>query len=71
MLLRHTTRTVRARVADLGGAAELTANDLGRVVLRTAEPVAIDAYGAVRRTGSFLLVDPSDGSTLTAGMAEV
>jgi sulfate adenylyltransferase subunit 1 len=71
VLLRHTTRTVRARVAGLDGAAELTANDLGRVVLRTAEPVAIDAYGAVRRTGSFLLIDPSDGSTLTAGMAEV
>jgi sulfate adenylyltransferase subunit 1 len=25
----------------------------------------------VRRTGAFILVDPADGSTLTAGMADL
>ncbi|MER5438024.1 GTP-binding protein [Streptomyces sp. NPDC002790] len=69
VLVRHTTRTVQAIVKSLGDAVELTANDLGRVALRTAEPLALDAYAAVRPTGSFLLVDPSDGTTLTAGMA--
>lgn len=44
-------------------------NDLGRITLRTAEPLALDDYADVRRTGAFLLVDPADGSTLTAGMA--
>ncbi|MER5182053.1 GTP-binding protein [Streptomyces sp. NPDC002896] len=69
VLLRHTTRTVRAIVKDLHGAGEFAANDLGRVTLRTAEPLALDPYADVRRTGSFLLIDPADGATLTAGMA--
>ncbi|MFJ8929186.1 sulfate adenylyltransferase subunit 1 [Streptomyces sp. NPDC102364] len=70
VLVRHTTRTVRAVVKSLGGAEELTANDLGEVVVRTAEPLALDPYAEVRRTGAFLLLDPSDGTTLTAGMTE-
>ncbi|WP_329336494.1 GTP-binding protein [Streptomyces sp. NBC_01352] len=71
VLVRHTTRTVKAVVEDLGGAAELTANDLGRVTLRTAEPLALDDYAVSRRTGAFLLIDPADGATLTAGMVEL
>lgn len=80
VLLKHTTRTVKAIVKavpsrlaldDLSQHAdpgELAANDIGRVVLRTAEPLALDAYADSRRTGSFLLIDPADGTTLTAGM---
>lgn len=37
--------------------------------VRTAEPLALDAYADSRRTGSFLLIDPADGTTLAAGMA--
>ncbi|MYT74035.1 MULTISPECIES: GTP-binding protein [unclassified Streptomyces] len=70
VLVRHTTRTVKAVVKSLGEAGQLTANDLGRAVLRTAEPLALDAYAEIRHTGAFLLVDPADGTTLTAGMAE-
>ncbi|MFJ5122008.1 sulfate adenylyltransferase subunit 1 [Kitasatospora sp. NPDC088548] len=81
VLLKHTTRTVRALVKDItyrididtlerrSGAEGLNVNDLGHVVLRTAEPLALDAYSDNRRTGSFLLIDPADGTTLTAGMA--
>ncbi|MGW0580959.1 elongation factor 1-alpha C-terminal domain-related protein, partial [Streptomyces sp. NPDC002920] len=68
VLLRHTTRTVKAVVRDLGGADGLVANDLGRATLRTAEPLALDDYGVSRRTGAFILIDPADGATLTAGM---
>ncbi|MER6678478.1 GTP-binding protein, partial [Streptomyces sp. NPDC000983] len=68
VLVRHTTRTVKAIVQDLGGAAELTVNDLGRIVLRTAEPLALDDYAVSRRTGAFIVIDPADGATLTAGM---
>ncbi|CAM5508224.1 sulfate adenylyltransferase subunit 1 [Streptomyces spiroverticillatus] len=82
VLLKHTTRTVRAVVQEIGsrldlhdlterpGAAALEANDIGRIVVRTAEPIALDGYAELRRTGSFLLIDPDDGSTLTAGMAD-
>ncbi|WP_037901058.1 sulfate adenylyltransferase subunit 1 [Streptomyces sp. NRRL S-350] len=86
VLLKHTTRTVRAVVKEISyrialptkagdtleqrsGADGLNVNDLGHVVLRTAEPLALDAYSDNRRTGSFLLIDPADGATLTAGMA--
>lgn len=71
VLIRHTTRTVKAIVRDLGGTGELSANDLGRITLRTAEPLALDNYADVRRTGAFILVDPADGATLTAGMADL
>ena len=81
VLLKHTTRTVRAIVKDIPYLIDidtlahvdrpgaLRVNDIGRVVLRTAEPLALDPYSVNRRTGSFLLIDPSDGTTLTAGMA--
>ncbi|MEV1010258.1 GTP-binding protein [Streptomyces sp. NPDC049881] len=81
VLLKHATRTVKAIVKeipsrltldDLSQHADpgaLAANDIGRVVIRTAEPLALDAYAASRATGSFLLIDPADGATLTAGMS--
>ncbi|MEU4955608.1 hypothetical protein ACFYN3_42925, partial [Streptomyces lavendulae] len=81
VLLKHTTRTVKAIVKEIPSRltlddlsqhpapGQLVANDIGRVVVRTAEPLALDAYADSRRTGSFLLIDPADGTTLTAGMA--
>ncbi|MFJ3309331.1 sulfate adenylyltransferase subunit 1 [Streptomyces sp. NPDC086549] len=68
VLLKHTTRTVQAIVRDLAGATGMTANDLGRITLRTAEPLPLDDYAVSRRTGAFILIDPADGATLTAGM---
>ncbi|MGO4419146.1 hypothetical protein AB4Z54_10410, partial [Streptomyces sp. MCAF7] len=47
---------------------QLVANDIGRLKLRTAEPLPVDSYADSRRTGSFILIDPADGTTLTAGM---
>ncbi|MDH2411419.1 sulfate adenylyltransferase subunit 1, partial [Streptomyces chitinivorans] len=81
VLLKHTTRTVKAIVKEIGSRltlddlsphpepGELVANDIGRVRIRTAEPLPLDPYALSRRTGSFLLIDPADGSTLTAGMS--
>ncbi|WP_424211219.1 sulfate adenylyltransferase subunit 1 [Streptomyces sp. BI20] len=81
VLLKHTTRTVKAIVKEIPSRltlddlsqhpnpGRLVANDIGRVVVRVAEPLALDTYAASRRTGSFLLIDPADGTTLAAGMA--
>jgi sulfate adenylyltransferase subunit 1 len=82
VLLKHATRTVKAlvkalpyridlshRLAHENQPAELAVNDIGAVVLRTAEPLPVDAYADSRLTGSFLLIDPADGTTLTACMA--
>ncbi|MFC7813315.1 MULTISPECIES: sulfate adenylyltransferase subunit 1 [unclassified Streptomyces] len=82
VLLKHTTRTVKAIVEEISSRltledlsqqpapGELLANDIGRVRVRTTEPLALDPYARSRRTGSFLLIDPVDGTTLAAGMAE-
>jgi sulfate adenylyltransferase subunit 1 len=80
VLLKHTTRTVKAIVKEIPSRLtlddlsqhpmpeQLVANDIGRVVVRAAEPLALDAYADSRRTGSFLLIDPANGTTLAAGM---
>ncbi|MEV0257312.1 GTP-binding protein [Streptomyces sp. NPDC050732] len=81
VLLKHGTRTVKAIVKDIPSRltlddlslyphpGQLAANDIGRVEIRTAEPLPLDSYTDSRRTGSFILIDPGDGTTLTAGMA--
>ena len=51
--------------------ASLGLNAIGRVRLRLAEAVPVDDYTQLRRTGGFLLIDESDGTTIAAGMAEV
>ncbi|MGY3339284.1 sulfate adenylyltransferase subunit 1 [Streptomyces filamentosus] len=82
VLLKHGTRTVGAVVRELPQKMGLTrrpsrqdrpdslgVNDIGSMVLRTFEPVPMDPYDRSRGTGAFLLIDPADGATLTAGMA--
>jgi sulfate adenylyltransferase subunit 1 len=80
VLLRHATKTVKAIVRSLDARLEisdlsehtdpetLSVNEIGRVTVRVASPLPLDEYTANRRTGSFLLIDESDGATLTAGM---
>jgi sulfate adenylyltransferase subunit 1 len=68
VLLKHTSRTVRAVVRRIPGPGRLDLNEIGQVSLRTAERLAFDRYEDSRRTGSFVLIDPADGATLTAGM---
>ncbi|MEO5982834.1 MAG: GTP-binding protein [Pedococcus sp.] len=82
VLLRVGTRTVRAIVEDVVDQLDIETmeqrtapdglglNAIGRVRIRLAEDVAIDDYRQLRRTGAFLLIDESDGSTLAAGMAD-
>jgi sulfate adenylyltransferase subunit 1 len=82
VLLRVGTRTLRALVDDIVDQLDIETmehraapdglglNAIGRVRLRLAEDVAIDDYRDLRRTGAFLLIDESDGSTLAAGMAD-
>ncbi len=83
VLVRVGTRGVRGLVTELvdelhiatlerGPAPEsLPLNGIGRIRVRLAEPVPLDDYSDLRRTGAFLLVDEADGTTLAAGMAEL
>jgi sulfate adenylyltransferase subunit 1 len=79
VLIKHTTRTTRAIVSAVDGVLDLDAvqivpaqdlglNDIGRLRIRTAEPIAAEPYAKHRRTGAFLLIDAQSGQTLAAGM---
>ena len=46
----------------------LELNDIGRVTLRTAAPLAFDPYRRNRATGSFILIDEATNDTVAAGM---
>ncbi|HEU4651891.1 MAG TPA: GTP-binding protein [Croceibacterium sp.] len=78
--LKHGAQTVRATVEsvesrlDLAtlqpGAAQgvLDFNDLGSARIAAARPLVVDAYGANRAGGSFILIDEASHHTVAAGM---
>jgi bifunctional enzyme CysN/CysC len=78
--IKHTTRVARAQVRDLEyrmdvnslhrdeSADSLSLNEIGRVKLRTTQPLFTDEYRRNRTTGSFLLIDEASGATVGAGM---
>ncbi|WP_454199768.1 sulfate adenylyltransferase subunit 1 [Nocardia sp. Marseille-Q1738] len=80
LLLKHGTRTTQAIVGTLlerfdeqrlaadPNPDSLELNDIGRISVRVAEPIAADDYRVNRHTGSFLLIDPAGGNTLAAGL---
>jgi len=79
-LIKHAAHTVPAIVDELvdrvdvhtldrePGPAELGLNDIGRVLLRTARPVAFEAYRRNRATGAFIVIDEATNETVGAGM---
>ena len=81
-LLKHTTRTVKARIeridfrvdihtlghdAVIGGIAM---NDIARVALSFNQPLLCDAYRENRATGSFILIDEATHQTVAAGLIQ-
>ncbi|HEX2088177.1 MAG TPA: adenylyl-sulfate kinase, partial [Solirubrobacteraceae bacterium] len=79
-VIKHTTRTTRAVITSLlhridvdtlhreEGADHLELNEIGRMQLRTAVPLAFDTYRRNRATGSFILIDEATNDTVAAGM---
>ena len=47
---------------------EIRVNDIGRVTVRTTQPLMIDSYRQNRNTGSIILVDDATNETVAAGM---
>lgn len=78
--VRHTTKETRCLVKEVRYKLDintlhrneddkvLNMNDIGRVVLRTTEPLFIDAYTRNRKTGSLILIDEQTNNTVAAGM---
>ncbi|MCU1657294.1 MAG: cysNC 1 [Pseudonocardiales bacterium] len=78
--IQHTTRSTRALVKQLDyrldintlhrdeTAQSLSLNEIGRIQLRTHQPLHFDPYRRNRETGSFILIDEATNSTVAAGM---
>ncbi|MCZ4558062.1 sulfate adenylyltransferase subunit CysN [Rhodococcus maanshanensis] len=78
--LLHTTKSTKAQVVRLDYrldvntlhrdevAQSLSLNEIGRIQLKTQQPLLFDPYRRSRVTGSFILVDESTGNTVAAGM---
>ncbi|HET8865213.1 MAG TPA: sulfate adenylyltransferase subunit CysN [Gracilimonas sp.] len=78
-ILQHTTRTTQMYAEELvyrmnvdslnqEEADELKLNEIGRVKLKTSQPIFFDAYQINKRTGSFIIIDPASNITVGAGM---
>ena len=80
LLVKHTTRTVPARIDEIVSVVDIATledrerpgrmelNDLGVVRFRLAEPLVVDPYARNRATGAFILVDEATNETVGAGM---
>ena len=80
LTIKHTTRTAKALVKDLHYRLDinslhrdedvdsLSLNEIGRVTLRTTQPLFFDEYRRSRETGSFILIDDATNATVGAGM---
>ena len=80
LAIKHTTRSSRAVVSrihyrldvntlhrdEVGHALAL--NDIGKITLRSAQPLSFDPYRRNRQTGSFILIDEATNETVAAGM---
>ncbi len=78
--LRHTTRDVQAMIAgidykvdintleEMDNDAKFVLNDIGKIRIRTADPLFFDSYERNRDTGSFILIDAGTNETVAAGM---
>lgn len=79
-LIKHTTRTLRTNVSEVGWRIELTTlerqeqaerlelNDIGLVRLAAHGELCFDPYAENRATGAFILIDSLTNNTVAAGM---
>lgn len=79
-VVRHTTKETKCIVKEITykldintlhrieGAKELGLNEMGRIKLRTAQPLFYDSYRKNRATGSLVLIDELTNETVGAGM---
>ena len=81
-LLKHTTRTVKARFASIDYRidvqtlehrpleGEVRMNDIVHAALVVQQPIFVDPYAVDRVTGAFILIDEGTNQTVAAGMIE-
>lgn len=79
-IIRHTTRELKGIVKEIQyridintlhrvpEVSSLGLNEIGRITIRTAQPLFFDSYEHNRSTGSIILVDETTNETVGAGM---
>jgi sulfate adenylyltransferase subunit 1 len=82
LLLKHTTRSTRAKLRSLnyrvdihtlerhGAPPTLAMNDIAHLSLTLQQPIFCDAYAVNRGTGAFILIDEASNATVAAGLIE-
>jgi sulfate adenylyltransferase, large subunit len=78
--IKHTTRTVRALIKEIQYELDINSlhrtqqveslelNAIGRVRLRTMQPLLVDPYRRNRQTGAFIIIDEVTNRTVGAGV---
>ncbi len=78
--IKHATRDARCIVKDIQYKMDINTlhrneedknigmNDIGRIKLRTTQPLFVDSYKRNRNTGSVILIDENTNETVGAGM---
>lgn len=78
--VKHTSRDARCIVKDIQYKMDINTlhrieddknigmNDIGRIRLRTTQPLFVDSYKRNRNTGSLILIDEHTHETVAAGM---
>jgi sulfate adenylyltransferase subunit 1 len=80
-LLQHGANRIKAKVQQLHHVVEVTTNrieektemglnDIGKITLRTAQPVFADAYQVNPANGTFILVDEFNNTTVAVGFVD-
>ena len=80
-LIKHGSRTVKALInapwyrVNVNSLAQepadtLALNDIGRVSIKTAQPLAFEPYRRNRTAGSFIVIDEATNNTVAAGLIE-
>lgn len=79
-IIHHTTREIKAVVKEIHYKIDINTlhritetphlglNDIGRITIRSAQPVFYDSYQKNRSTGSLIFIDEATNETVGAGM---
>lgn len=78
-IIQHTSRQVQVFIDEIyyrinvdtlnrEDAENLNLNEIGRVKLKTSQPLFFDPYQINQKTGSFIIIDPTTNVTVGAGM---
>lgn len=78
-IIKHTTRETRAMITEIENRIDINTlnkekvstlklNEIGKIKIKTQNPINFDPYSRNRQTGSFIIIDPQSNNTVAAGM---